>query len=142
MLLKRVVILLSCCLLAGFQASVRAADEEEADTAASKSAYVTITEKPLVLNLSSGSERLSFLQFKADVLVSDDDARDAVEKHMPAVRHTLILALSERDAVQMKSPAAREEVRQQVTQQVHDVVKQLSNNDGVLEVLFTSFLVQ
>ena len=116
----------------------RAAEEEA--PAPTSSAYVSLGD-PMVLNLSS-TRRLTFLQISADVLVNDSDAEETIELHVPAIRHSLIILLSEQKAADIKSPAKREEIRQQATQQVKALVTDLSGSDGVGEVLFSSILVQ
>lgn len=117
-----------------------AADEEQAPVEAIPD-YVSLGDA-MVLNLSSGNRQLSFLQLKADVLVNNDDAKDAVKAHIPAIRHQLIVLLSEQTVTDMKTPVKREQVRQQATQNVRDVMEQLANNKDVEEVLFSTFLVQ
>lgn len=116
----------------------RAADEEEA--APRSSAYVSLGD-PMVLNLS-GSKRLTFLQISADVLLSDADAEDTIKTHVPAIRHSLIMLLSEQKAGDIKSPAKREEIRQQATARVKGLIADLSGNQDVSDVLFSSILVQ
>ena len=128
--------LLVCLALAG---AAYAADEADAEPVAN-SAYVSIG-KPLVLNLS-GARRLTFLQIGADVLVADDSAEDLVKLHLPAIRHDLILLLSEQPATDLKSPARREELRQQATARVKGLIAELSGSDDVAEVLFSEVLVQ
>lgn len=119
------------------------AAEDEAAPKKKEPAYVPIGEKPLVLNLTGGKRgRLTFLQVAADVLVKDDEAKAAVEQHIPAIRHQVILTLSEQKADDLKTPATREKIRQQLTNQVRDLVEQLTDNNDVDEVLFTTFLVQ
>ena len=92
----------------------RAAEDEEAAPRAS--AYVSLGE-PMVLNLSGG-KRLTFLQISADVLISDADAESTIKTHVPAIRHSLIMLLSEQKANDIKSPGKREEIRQQATARV------------------------
>jgi flagellar FliL protein len=98
--------------------------------------------KPMVLNLATTGRRLTFLQVTGDVLVRDESKKDEVEVHVPAIRHELILLLSEQDATDMKSPVKREEVRKQATANVKERIKQLVGSDEVSEVLFSTFLVQ
>ena len=118
---------------------VMAADEEE--PVEQVSSYVSLG-KPLVLNLSNESRRLQFLQVSADVLVKNDDAKSVVETHLAAVRHQLIVLLSEQKAIDMKTASTREEVRQQLTLQVQEKIKELADNEDIEEVLFSKFLVQ
>ena len=117
-----------------------AADEEVTPVEAIPD-YVSLGDA-MVLNLSSGNRQLSFLQLKADVLVNNDDAKDAVKSHIPAIRHQLIVLLSEQTVMDMKTPGKREEVRQQATQNVRDVMEKLADNKDIEEVLFSTFLVQ
>ncbi len=115
------------------------AAEDEAQSSG-KSAYVSLGE-PMVLNLG-GKRKLTFLQISADVLVGDSDAEEAVKIHVPAIRHTLIMLLSEQDAANIKSPGKREEIRRQATSQIRQLIADLSGNENVSEVLFSSILVQ
>lgn len=131
------LILCATILLMGF-ASANAA-EDEAETRAT-SAYVSLGE-PMVLNLS-GPRRLTFLQISADVLISDSDAEQTIKTHVPAIRHSLIMLLSEQKAGDIKSPARREEIRQQATSQVQTLIADLSGSEAVSEILFSSILVQ
>ena len=116
----------------------RAADDEEA--APKSSAYVSLGE-PMVLNLSGG-KRLTFLQISADVLVSDADAESTIKTHVPAIRHSLIMLLSEQKADDIKSPTKREEIRQQATARVKGLMAELADSQDVSDVLFSSILVQ
>lgn len=116
-----------------------AADEAE-EAAPKSSAYVSLGD-PMVLNLSGG-KRLTFLQISADVLVADSDAERTIKVHVPAIRHSLIMLLSEQNAKDIKSPARREEIRQQATARVKGLIADLSGSQDVSDVLFSSILVQ
>ena len=104
------------------------------------SSYISLG-KPMVLNLSGG-KRLTFLQISADVLVGDADAQELIEMHIPAMRHSLIMLLSEQPAKDIKSPTRREEIRQQATAQIKGLIADLSGSEDVSDVLFSSILVQ
>ncbi len=136
----RIEILLLSLLLMLFSITLQAA--EEGDAAAKKApAYVSLG-KPMVLNLATDGRRLAFLQIQADVLVKDDTAKAIVEANIPAIRNQLILMLSEQNAADMKTPAKREEIRKKVTTAVRDMIEEMTNNNDIDEVLFSSFLVQ
>ena len=131
-------LILSATILMMVFAQVNAADDEAEARAAS--AYISLGD-PMVLNLS-GSRRLTFLQLSADVLVSDSDAEETIKTHVPAIRHNLIMLLSEQKAGDIKSPARREEIRLQATSQVQALIADLSGSAVVSEILFSSILVQ
>jgi len=131
--------LILCSMILMFCFTQAKATEDEAK-ASTTSAYVSLGD-PMVLNLS-GPKRLTFLQISADVLVSDSDAETTIKTHVPAIRHSLIMLLSEQKAGDIKSPARREEIRQQATSQVQALIADLSGSQDVSEILFSSILVQ
>ena len=52
------------------------------------------------------------------------------------------MLLSEQKASDIKSPAKREEIRQQATAQVQTLIVALSGSTDVSDILFSSILVQ
>lgn len=131
------LILCATILLLGLTQAQAANDNE---VASKSSAYVSLSE-PMALNLSGG-KRPTLLQISADVLVSDADAESKIKTHVPAIRHSLIMLLSEQKAGDIKSPTKREEIRQQATARVKGLMAELADSQDVSEVLFSSILVQ
>ncbi len=136
---RRVDIVLFGLLLLCFSPLLFSAEEEVVVKATQ--GYVSLG-KSMVLNLSTDSKRLTFLQLKADVLVNNEDYVDQVKLHIPAIRHQLILLLSEQSVLDMKTPAKREALRQQATSSIQDLIGRLTNNQSVEEILFSNVLVQ
>lgn len=128
-------------LLLLLSSSLALAAEDDGGAVKKTPGYVSLG-KPMVLNLATDGRRLAFLQIQADVLVKDDEAKEVVEANIPAIRHKLIVMLSEQNATDMKTPAKREEIRKQVTDAVRDMIEEMTNNNDIDEVLFSSFLVQ
>ena len=140
MLVQRLSKLAAILAIYGLSMTGWAADEA-AEPIEEKPEYVSLGDA-MVLNLSSGTRKLSFLQLKADVLVKNGESKAAVESHIPAIRHELIMLLSEQTVTDMKTPAKREMVRQQVTDNVRSRLEEVAENTEVEEVLFSTFLVQ
>lgn len=136
-MLKALLLIPVLFLLSG--QSLLAADEEA--EAPKSSAYVSLGD-PMVLNLSTDNARLSFLQIKADVLVSDSESESTIKTHIPAIRHKLIVLLSEQKAVDMKTASKREEIRKIATAEIQTLIEELSGSKDIADVLFSSFLVQ
>ena len=105
------------------------------------SSYISLG-GPMILNLSNDNKRLTFLQLKADILVEDSDSEALIETHVPAIRHELIVLLSEQKVRDMKSSAKREEIRKIASTQVQALIVDLTGSKDVGDVLFSSFLVQ
>lgn len=131
------LILCATILLLGLTQAQAANDNE---VASKSSAYVSLSE-PMALNLSGG-KRPTLLQISADVLVSDADAESKIKTHVPAIRHSLIMLLSEQKAGDIKSPTKREEIRQRASARVKGLMAELADSQDVSEVLFSSILVQ
>lgn len=96
----------------------------------------------MVLNLQSNNGRLTFLQIKADVLIKDSSSEELIKAHIPAIRHQLIVLLSEKPASDMKSSVKREEIRSVATARVRELMIELGSDDDISDVLFSSVLVQ
>ena len=121
---------------------VWAAEDEETEEAPVKiTSYISLGDA-MVLNLSNNSKRLTFLQIKADLLLEDADSEALITTHLPAIRHELIVLLSEQSAMDMKSPTKREEVRKIATAQIKEMMVDLTGNEDISDLLFSSFLVQ
>jgi flagellar FliL protein len=117
------------------------AEEEEEEVAKLESIYISLG-SPLVLNLSSKRSRNTYLQLSADVLVTDSNSEELVKTHIPAIRHQLIVLLSEQPAKDMKSSSKRETIRKTATAQIQELMTELADNKDISDVLFSSFLVQ
>jgi len=139
---KKSIFIILSLLLFCFNSPLFAADDDEEVVPEKIPSYISLGKKPMVLNLATDGRRLTFLQVKADVLVEDDDTKEIVEKHIPAIRHKLIVLLSEQKAIDMKTPTKREQIRIQATQQIRDMIEGMTGNKGINEVLFSNFLVQ
>ena len=100
------------------------------DKAKADSVYLSLGE-PLVLNLSSQRSRNTYLQLTADVLIRDSDSEAIIKTHIPAMRHQLIVLLSEQSENDMKSPEKREEIRKTATAEIKALITELSNNKDV-----------
>ena len=138
---KSITVFLSLLLLC-FSSPLFAAEDVEEKPPKDKPSYISLGKKPMVLNLSTVGRRLTFLQIKADVLVKNDDAKEVIEAHIPAIRHKLIILLSEQKVNDMKTPAKREEVRKLATSEIRDMIEEMTNNNDISEILFSNFLVQ
>ena len=128
-------------LLLIFIANPALAADEATEVVKNNPAYISLGD-PMVLNLKTTNRKLTFLQLKADVLVKDESSKALIEAHIPAIRHQLIVLLSEQPAMDLKTPAKRELIRQQATQEVRQMLESMADNKDVEEILFSSFLVQ
>ncbi|MFT5549361.1 MAG: flagellar FliL protein [Gammaproteobacteria bacterium] len=128
-------------LLAGQMGGQAWSAEDETEKVKTETAYISLGE-PLVLNLSSQRSQNTFLQMTADIWITNVDSEAIIKAHIPAMRHQLIMLLSEQPANDMKAPSKREDIRQTAKLKIQDLIAKLSNNKDVGDVLFSSVLVQ
>lgn len=117
---------------------VRAEDPPPAPT-------VTYTnmQPAFVVNIgTSQTARLSFA--KVEVALRIDTATEAprVEKHMPALRHALVMLLSKQSPDQLGGPDGQENARLEALQAVQALLTAEEGAPLVSDLLFTSFVVQ
>jgi flagellar FliL protein len=137
--MQKILVIIGAIFILGSTQVWSASDEAEIKK--TNSAYVSLG-KPMVLNLKGKKNRLTFLQVQADALIKDDNSEAIVKTHIPAIRHVLIVLLSEQDALDMKSSDKREEIRNIATAQVKKLMLELADNKDITDILFSSFLVQ
>ena len=75
--------LMMCLLISMLSFGQLSAAETDVETSTS-AAYVSLGDA-MVLNLRSGSKRLTFLQLSADILVRDSDSEELITTHIPAI---------------------------------------------------------
>ena len=111
---------------------------EDEQTGQPKISYYEI--KPsLVSNLASGGK---YIRTDIQLMTKDDSFLESLELHGPAIRHTLLLLLSEQDGRTIKTPEGKEALRKEAMTQVSQVMKELSGKDSLQELYFTTFFVQ
>ena len=90
--------------------------------------------------------RIGYLKTDVSLRVSAQ-AAGAVELHMPALRHELIMLLSSQSAEALAAPEQREALRLAALEAVRRVIAAAAGDtgsaeSGVKDLLFTSFILQ
>ncbi|MGH8549448.1 MAG: flagellar basal body-associated FliL family protein [Methylococcales bacterium] len=101
--------------------------------------YVPL-EPSFVVNLKGN--RRSYLRTDIQLLVEDKERADQIKAHMPALRHALILLISEYSADQLGTSAQREKFRQKALQESRKTLDQYASSRGLGDLFFTEFLVE
>ncbi len=117
-------------------ASLVFAAEDEASV--SSVSYYEI--KPsLVANLASGGK---YIRTDIQLMMQDESFKESLSLHDPAIRHTLLLLLSEQDGRTIKTPQGKEALRKEALSAVSEIMKDLSGQESLRELFFTTFFVQ
>jgi flagellar FliL protein len=112
------------------------ADEE--DNAPPPILYYEI--KPsLVANLASGGK---YIRTDIQLMTQDEAYRENLKLHGPAIRHALLLLLSEQDGKTIKTQKGKEDLRKQALSSISQIMKGLSGQDELKDLFFTTFFVQ
>jgi len=99
--------------------------------------YLEMTPK-FTVNLS---EPRKYLMINVQLLVEGAEAVAKIKKHMPALRHELIMLYTGRASDQLQTMEQREALRQETVITIRKALEKLENSDGFRDVFFTEILV-
>lgn len=100
--------------------------------------YIPLTPK-LIVNLQG---RRTYLRTDVQLMATDSDSAEKIKTHLPAVRHGLIMLISNYTADQLGTMEQREEFRKKALEQSRTILDQYASSKGLSDLLFTEFLVQ
>jgi flagellar FliL protein len=93
----------------------------------------------LVTNLASGGK---YLRCNVQLMTEEGDALAGIQLHAPAIRHELLMLMSEQDGAKLKTQQGREAFRKQALEAARKVLHQETGRDAVDDLFFTAFFVQ
>ncbi len=82
-----------------------------------------------------------YMLIKVQLMVEGGGHIDKIKKHLPALRHELIMLYSGRSANDLETMEQREALRQESIKTVSKALDNISNSDGFRDLFFTEFLV-
>ena len=94
-----------------------------------------------VVNFEEDDE-LHFLQISMQVMAYDQAVIENVQKHIPAIRNSLVLLLSKQSYRALNSEKGKEKLRADALQEVQKVLKQFVRKPGIEAIYFTAFVMQ
>lgn len=86
-------------------------------------------------------EPRKYLMINVQLLVEGAEAVDKLKKHMPALKHELIMLYSGRSMEALQASKQREALRQETFNALKRVLEKYENSEGFKDVFFTEFLV-
>lgn len=111
---------------------------EEGSTTAAKPSYLSL-DPSIVVNLKSGGK---FCRADIQIMTLNEAELENIKLHAPAIRHALILLLSEQKGKELKTPAGQEAFRQAAIATAQKVIQELTGTASIDELFFTGFFVQ
>ena len=105
-----------------------------------KPRYVSM--KPhFLVNLES-SENSRIMQIKGDTLVANAQTETAMQLHMPAIRHEILMKLSQVTPEMITTPKQKEELREELTEIIRTTLRNLDSYDDIKGFYITSMIIQ
>lgn len=95
-----------------------------------------------IVNYSASGTRLKYIKAKITLRASSPVNADVIKQHMPIVRDTLVMYLSELTGDQVKGAVARETARASAIGVLNESLKKETGQEPVMDVLFSSFVTQ
>lgn len=82
-----------------------------------------------------------YLAVSVQLLIEGEDAAAKIKKHLPALRHELIMIYSGRSAADLVTMEQRETLRVESNEVIAKALEEQSITEGFKDVFFTEFLV-
>ena len=106
--------------------------------------YVAL-DPPFVVNFQDAQKRTKFLKAEISVVAPSHKAQEAITRHMPAVRNSLVLLLSKQVFEELSTNDGKEKLRVDALGAVQEVIKKQTNkktSKGVKDLFFSSLVMQ
>lgn len=113
---------------------------EEKGGAGAFPGYVPLT-PPLVVNLANKS-RAQFLRIDLQFFVETAQDAEALATHMPLLRDRMITLLGGRQADQLMSVQAREQLRTELLAKLRETLTEKAGTPAITALYFTGFIIQ
>jgi flagellar FliL protein len=133
----RTFILLISLMLLPMVAGANSGEKKADESAGPVIEYVEMKPK-FTVNLA---EPKKYLMLNVQLLVEGAEHVEKVKKHMPVLRHEMIMMLSGMKSTDLQSMEQREALRMKTKQLITDLLTKIQNSDGFRDVFFSEFLI-
>jgi len=118
-------------------------DEEHSNVPApiSEESFYLPIDPPFIVNFTHLGA-LRYLQISIEVMYPSEDVIDRVIEHMPAIRNSLILLLSDQPYEKLSTLRGKEELRGEMVAAVNEIVYQNTTIEFPGEMFITNFVMQ
>lgn len=138
--MSRTFITIIIVLLYAVQTSYAAAPPPPPAEGGSQKFYHKL-EPSLVVNVDEG-DIVRFLQVDAQLEYGKQLAQPIIEKHMPAIRHAMVMLLSGQSVTDIKTPQGKEKLRESTLKAMQQVMIDTTGEAVIDAVYFTGFVIQ
>jgi len=117
------------------------AQKEEVKKEEPAKAPVFLTLDTFTVNLQPDPDE-KFLQVDISLQVANAEAAEAIKLHMPAVKNRLLLLLTSKSAAEISTVEGKQDLSNEIIAEVKKPFAPNAKPQEVLDVFFTSFVVQ
>lgn len=135
--MRNVILILTMLLLPVIGFASEGGGEKADESAGPVIEYLPMAPK-FTVNLA---EPKKYLMLDVQLLVEGADHVAVIKKHMPALRHEMIMMLSGLHIADLQTMEQREALRVKTKQLLTELLVKLENSDGFRDVFFSEFLV-
>lgn len=96
---------------------------------------------PFVVNFEDKGV-VRFLQVGLSVMTHDEAVIASLKQHDPVIRNNLVLLFSSQTFKDLSSRKGKEKLRQETLKEIQSILKKYTDDKGVEEAFFTSFVIQ
>jgi len=136
--MNRFVLLITAAVSLWLPLSLQAQEEGEA---ADKTVNMYVDLKPAFVVNYGGVGKLRYLKTSITLRI-DGRGQSGLRKHMPYIRHTLVMLLTRASDEDMSSMEGKEMLRQNALAAVQGVLEAEEGQHFITDLLFSSFIVQ
>ncbi len=131
--------LMLVCLMPFFSLPAMAEDEE-GEKLAEEVRYVEL--KPPFVTNYGGPGKLKYVKAEVSLRVDSQEAFRAVNSHIPSLRHTIIMVLSQQTDDTVTTMEGKEQIRLQALSELQEIMSKEEGGKMIEDLLFSSFFVQ
>ena len=117
-----------------------AAAQAAAEAAPPEAVYITLA-PDFVINFRDKSNRPKFMKAELSVATKDPVAEKAIERHMPAIRNSLVLLLSRQVYDDLVPNEGKEKLRSEARAAVQGVLQAQTGKPGIEDLYFANFVM-
>ncbi len=93
----------------------------------------------LITNLSSGAK---YIRCDVQLMTLDPDRMPDIQLHAPAIRHALLMLLSDQDGAKLQTAEGKTTLLEQTLETVREVMLERTGESSIDDVFFTAYFVQ
>jgi len=96
---------------------------------------------PFVVNLVD-DKGVAYLQVHAQFLVEKPELKAHLHAHLPGIKHTIMMVLSESSVAEVKTLQGKQALREKAVKETQAFLQEQIGDPVIQDILFTSFVVQ